>query len=59
MTKKDYIAIAQIIRRNSTITSKYYTAKDIAIVAFLKDLCEYLKSDNPRFDEAKFLEAIN
>ena len=56
MSKKDYIAIAKIIKLWS-----YNSSCDKIIVigqfGFVEDLIEYLKRDNPRFDEKKFREA--
>lgn len=60
MTKKDYIMLAQIINNNSY----YYDGgdngvprRDIRKENFVLELAAYLKNDNPRFDEKKFIEA--
>ncbi len=45
MTKKDYQALADLIRQG------------LEPVQFTYELCKILESDNPRFDEAKFLKA--
>jgi hypothetical protein len=58
MTKKDYIQLAKIINKNSSIANM---SKGITHVIkngqFMIDLCEYLRKDNPKFDEVKFREA--
>lgn len=54
MTKKDYIALAKVIKAN-TITGK----DTINRTGFLCDLLNVLKADNPLFSESKFIEFIN
>ena len=59
MTKKDYIAIADIIRKD-VIGPDYldvYQIERFGPQMFLDSLCGYLKRDNPNFDKNKFLEA--
>lgn len=50
MTKKDYIVIASVLRA--------YSSFDIIMLGLLPDLCIALKSDNPRFDDTKFVNYI-
>ena len=58
MTKKDYIALAKLIKENtSTIETSEFFFYTIQKDSFLDDLCIYLQSDNPNFNESKFREA--
>jgi hypothetical protein len=66
MFKQDYIALAKIIKDNTKVIRDYLTTvngepKITGIILikrkFLDDLCQYLKSDNPRFDEETFRKA--
>ena len=58
MTKKDYIALAKMIKNNSTAANlRVGFTHVIKTGAFMNDLCEYLKNDNSNFDEIKFREA--
>ena len=58
MTKKDYITLAKLISKHRTSAN---LRRGITFVIkkgeFMIDLCEYLKQDNPNFDEIKFREA--
>ncbi len=51
MSRKDYIAIADIIRRCKFGISTASQAK------LAEELCELFLFDNERFDSSKFLEA--
>ena len=53
MTKKDYIALAKLIKDETIPNNPKHINKD----GFLVSLCIYLKSDNPNFNESKFREA--
>lgn len=64
MTKKDYIALARVIKSNTVETelSEEYSEPnryrlDLPVKQFMNDLCRLLKSDNPHFDEVKFRKA--
>jgi hypothetical protein len=58
MTKKDYIALASIIKKNSTCANLRRGFTHVLITgSFMNELCQYLKNDNPNFDEVKFREA--
>lgn len=61
MTKQDYIALAKIIKENSSyaVTNVYdlLPTRVMETNKFLDDLCQTLKADNPRFDEDKFRKA--
>ncbi len=55
MTRKDY----KIIAGNLAVILQATNSKDSTIVKTLVlDLCKDLKTDNPRFDESKFLMAV-
>ena len=66
MNKKDYIALAKLIEDNTKVRIDHLTTingkpKIIDTILlkhkFMDDLCTYLKSDNPNFNESKFREA--
>jgi hypothetical protein len=58
MTKKDYIALAKIIKSNGTMANlRRGITHVITTGTFMNSLCEYLKNDNSNFDEVKFREA--
>ena len=58
MTKKDYIALANIIKSNGTMANlRRGITHVITTGTFMNSLCEYLKNDNSSFDEIKFREA--
>ena len=53
-SRKLYEAIAEIVRECTYTQPFMYTDTEMLI----KDLSKYFKKTNPRFDEAKFREAI-
>ena len=58
MTRKDYIALANIIKNNGTMANLRRGITHVIIRGtFMSVLCEYLKKDNPNFNEIKFREA--
>lgn len=64
MTKKDYIAIAAVIKhaRKEWIelndhSADYQTAVGDAIEGVATDIADMLQRDNDRFDRDRFLEA--
>jgi hypothetical protein len=58
MTKKDYIALANIIKKNGTCANLKRGFTHVLITgSFMNELCQYLKNDNLNFDEVKFREA--
>ena len=58
MTKKDYIALAKLIKDNGTMAILRHGITHVLITGtFINSLCEYLKKDNPNFNEIKFREA--
>ncbi len=59
MTKKDYIALAAIIRKNTILWNRGDLYVHLLQVPLVDDLCKFLKSDNPNFDEVKFRKAIS
>lgn len=54
MTRKDYIAIAAILKARRTL---HASASGKTVDAIAKDLCSMLKADNPNFDRDRFLTA--
>ena len=52
LSKKDYIKIAEILKNNAIIDGGFKKS-------LLSDFIEFLKIDNPNFDEMRFLKAIN
>lgn len=60
MTKKDYVALASIIRNNLAIFSSSeggYEGERHAIKEVAGDLSAVLEKDTPRFDRSRFLKA--
>ena len=58
MTKKDYIKLAALLTKHRTMANLRRGATYVIKSGeFMIDLCEYLKQDNPKFDEIKFREA--
>jgi hypothetical protein len=59
-SKKDYVAIAGIMSqaRQEAITFCIHEAEEV-ICDLAKDFAEYFAKDNPRFDRARFLAAVN
>lgn len=55
MTKKDYIAIAEIIKVNTYVSD--YNVLRLHPINLISDISVYLKQDNPNFDEDKFKKA--
>lgn len=52
MTKKDFIAIAEIIRQ-----AKEWESSEAAINDIAEKLALFFKCNNPRFDTQRFLDA--
>lgn len=55
MTKKDYIAIAGVIR--DTVTTPSQEIHDETLYALIGGLCKVFANDNPRFDQDRFVAA--
>ena len=58
MTRKDYIALAAIIKNNHDV--KIISPNNFRFVIksdFINDLTAYLQKDNPRFNRSKFIAA--
>jgi hypothetical protein len=53
MTKKHFEAIARIVDFRRSMDAP----TDGAFFNLVSDLADYFKSENPRFDRARFLEA--
>ena len=58
MTKKHYKAIAEIIRKGQIESSPINGVLLITERAFIEALTKFFKSDNPNFNEKKFLQAV-
>lgn len=57
MTKRDYILLANLCKKyKGEVDPK--TSRNFS-ESFVKDLCDVLKRDNPRFDTDRFLKAVN
>ena len=59
MTKKDFIAVAEIIREhgNIFIGSSFDDGAKFAANRIARELAKVFKQQNPRFDTVRFLEA--
>lgn len=55
MTRKDYVAIAQIIQNVRYLVDRDGESDHIAEVA--RQLANYMRGDNPRFDRSRFMQA--
>ncbi len=53
MTKKDYIKLANIIDKHTSVTEPDRITRQ----SFINALCDVLKADNPRFDADRFIKA--
>ena len=56
MTKKHYIAIAEILKRQRSLAIT--TGETARIATTTRALSELFKNDNPDFDRDKFFSAI-
>lgn len=56
MTRKDFKAIAQIINVRIQLANKS-VFPELAIKYLTKDLAEYFKITNPKFNRERFLKA--
>ncbi len=61
MTKKNYNKLVEIINNNKELiyVKDYEPLKRIDFLGFIYNLAQYLKEDNPNFNEQKFYDAIN
>ena len=55
MSKKDYKAIAEIIRQER---KEEFCTDDIPVQSLLDSLCSYFQQDNPRFDKDTIIVAF-
>ena len=61
MTRKDYEAIAKIIKLSTTVSEvgPFKMSCDVIVVDVLVgQLCDHFALDNPAFSETKFRQAI-
>ena len=56
MTRKDYVAIAQILK-DANVVWRGETNVETCLMNVCKNFALVLSSDNPRFDRARFLQA--
>ena len=62
MTKKDYIKVAEILKKargQEIKEDRLYTIKAGTINYIGNDLCRLFAEDNPRFSPDKFWSAVN
>lgn len=62
VTRKDYIALADVIERRTHLVSRnrgYAVGWHDALSDVAYALCVVLRADNPRFDADRFLDACN
>lgn len=64
MTRKHYNKLVEIINNNKELIyvkgyEDYEPLKRIDFLGFIYNLAQYLKEDNPNFNEQKFYDAIN
>jgi len=58
MTKKHFIKLAELIKDNGRMASVRNNPMFVIDKReFMNDLCDFLKQENPNFDEVKFREA--
>ncbi len=57
MTRKDYVLIAEAIKRANENWEGFAPEAALAIEGLAKSLSVQLVIDNPNFDRARFLEA--
>ncbi len=63
MTKKDYIKLAELIRNERQYFADWQKhgigTIQVPLDHLLNGLCYILKSDNPKFDKTRFIEACD
>lgn len=57
MTKKDYILIAEVLRR-ATYQAKGNLTEECTVESVTSDMCDALEAENSKFDREKFWEAV-
>ena len=55
MTHKDYIRLAEVL--NTQFNRRHESATSLGM-AIMDDLCKMLKEDNPKFNQARFEDAV-
>lgn len=55
MTQKDYIKLANVL--NKQFNRRHQSATSLGM-AIMNDLCKMLKEDNPKFNQARFEDAV-
>lgn len=56
MTKKDFTAIASIVKKNDPVTTGHGRVTD-ALLTLTQDLASHFARDNKQFDRARFMLA--
>tara|TARA_B100000282_G_scaffold206089_1_gene151382 strand:+ start:160 stop:360 length:201 start_codon:yes stop_codon:yes gene_type:complete len=58
MTRKHFIKLAKLVKDNTTLANQKSGIKFVINRGeFMNELCDFLKSQNPNFNERKFREA--
>lgn len=57
MTKKDFIAVAKIIRELGQLNRDFDDEAKFTANRIARELAKVFKQQNPRFDTVRFLEA--
>lgn len=57
MSKKDYVAIAALLRDHAETIMDPTQAPDIALRDLVDGVADLFAADNPRFDRERFLNA--
>lgn len=58
MTRRDYIMLAKLIKRNTTTTTIHQQSLNVITQdTFIPELCIALHNENPRFETARFMQA--
>ena len=61
LTRKDYVAIADVLRAGMSTTKEKTPAQvlsDHHILACAERIADVFQRDNPRFDRKRFMEAV-
>lgn len=58
MTRKHFIKLAELIKDSSTLANQRGGIRHVLNRSeFMNGLCDFLKQENPNFDEVKFRQA--
>lgn len=59
MTRKDYIAVAEVVRRSKLEAAMFNLSSDVAMDALVDRLCTMFKADNANFNAETFKAACS